>query len=239
MVQHARELFALAPNIAIKIPAVATGIEAIEELTALGVVVNATVLFTLPQALAVAEAMERGLDRAAAAGVDTEVMTPWVTIMVGRLDDHLRDQQAAPQSELQRRFDRERIRLASTAVMRRAYRLFRRRGYRSTLLAAAMRSHHHWSEFIGGELVITIPPAWQDTFNASGVEVHPRIDDPVDEEAVAALLAAFPDFGRAYREDGIRPADFISYGATVKTLHQFLDGYDRLLRFVREVMLPK
>ena len=239
MVAHAEELYALAPNMAIKVPAVAAGITAMEELTARGVVVNATVCFTLPQALAVAEAIERGLQRAQAAGLDTERMTPWVTIMVGRLDDHLRDQQAAPTSEAQRAFDRDTIRLASTAVMRRAYALFRQRGYRATLLAAAMRSHHHWSDFIGGELVVTIPPAWQETFNASGVSLRPRIDEPVDEEAVAALREAFPDFGRAYEERGLEPDAFVTFGATVKTLHQFLDGYDRLLRFVREVMLPR
>jgi len=239
MVAHAEELYALAPNMAIKVPAVTAGIAAMEELTARGVVVNATVCFTLPQALAVAEGIERGLKRAEAAGLDTARMTPWVTIMVGRLDDHLREQQAAAVSDAQRAFDPERIRIASRAVMRRAYQIFRQRGYRATLLAAAMRSHHHWSDFIGGELVVTIPPAWQETFNASGVEVRPRIDEPVDEATVGALLEAFPDFGRAYQERGLEPDEFVTYGATVKTLHQFLDGYDQLLRFVREVMLPR
>ena len=235
MVRHATELFALAPNMAIKVPAVAAGVRAIEELTASGVVINATVLFTLPQALAVAEAVERGLERAERAGIDVERVTPWVTIMVGRLDDHLRD--VARQQQLA--IDPEHVRQASTAVMRKAYRIFQERGYRSTLLAAAMRSHHHWSEFIGGKLVVTIPPSWQEKFNASGVEVKSRIADPVDEAIVEELLGAFPDFGRAYREDGMRPEEFVSFGSTVKTLHQFLDGYDRLLRFVRDVMLPR
>jgi transaldolase len=239
MVAHAEELYGLAPNMAIKVPAVAAGIEAMEELTARGVVVNATVCFTLPQAIAVAEAIERGLKRAKAGGLETERLTPWVTIMVGRLDDHLRDQQAAGATEAQRAFDVERIRLASRAVMRRAYAIFRQRGYRATLLAAAMRSHHHWSDFIGGDLVVTIPPAWQETFNASGVQLRPRIDEPVDQAALQALLEAFPDFKRAYEEQGLEPEAFVTFGATVKTLHQFLDGYDKLLRFVREVMLPR
>jgi len=45
----------LAPNIQVKIPATATGIVAIEEATRRGVNINATVSFTLPQAIAVAE----------------------------------------------------------------------------------------------------------------------------------------------------------------------------------------
>ena len=53
----------LAPNIIVKFPATAAGIRAIEEATARGVSVNVTVCFTVPQALAAAEAIERGLRR--------------------------------------------------------------------------------------------------------------------------------------------------------------------------------
>ena len=60
----------LAPNIQVKIPVTAAGIVAIEEATRLGVNINATVSFTLPQAIAVAEAVERGLDRRAKEGHD-------------------------------------------------------------------------------------------------------------------------------------------------------------------------
>ncbi len=234
MVQQAERFSKLAPNMAIKVPAVAAGIEAIEELTTRGVVINATVLFTLPQALAVAEALERGLSRAAAAGLDIDTITPYVTIMVGRLDDHLRDQAAAQGIEI----DPDHVRQASTALMRKAYRIFQQRGYRSTLLSAAMRSHHHWSEFIGGDLVITVPPPWLDPFNDSGVDVVSRIHQEVDPAVVAELLEKFSDFGRAYNEDGLGVEQFVEYGASVKTLRTFLDGYDRLLAFVRDVMLP-
>ncbi|HEX5808233.1 MAG TPA: transaldolase family protein, partial [Anaerolineales bacterium] len=58
----------LAPNMIVKIPVTKAGIQAIEEATCQGVSINATVSFTVPQALAVAEAVERGLDRRAAAG---------------------------------------------------------------------------------------------------------------------------------------------------------------------------
>jgi transaldolase len=234
MVEQAKGFARLAPNMAVKLPAVSAGVVAAEELTAAGIHVNATVSFTLPQAVAVAEAMERGLKRAKASGIDTTGLTPWVTVMVGRLDDHLRDEARARGLDI----DPEHVRQASTAVFRKTYHLFRERGYRAKPLAAAMRSHHHWSEFIGGELVVTIPPAWQDKFNASGVEVKRRIDDEVDPAIVGELLRTFPDFGRAYLEDGMAPAEFVSFGAAKKTLHQFLSGYEKLLAFVRGVMLP-
>src|SRR3954451_4017780 len=52
---------ALAPNMQVKAPVTRAGVAALEEMTAAGVSINATVSFTVPQALAVAEAVERGL----------------------------------------------------------------------------------------------------------------------------------------------------------------------------------
>ena len=239
MIGQAIELAGIAPNVAVKLPATAAGLVAMEELTARGVVINATVSFSVAQALAAAEAVERGLARLDPQ-VDRAVVTPWVTIMAGRIDDHLRELVAkgsagkTPEIDL----DVEQVRHASTAIVRRAYRLFRERGLSAKLLVAAMRSHHHWSEFIGGELVITIPPEWQDAFDASGVEVRARIDDPVDPAIVGELARQLPDFVRAYEPDGMQPAEFESFAASIKTLRQFLGALDRLVGYVRDVMLP-
>src|SRR5512136_857503 len=68
IVAQAMRFHGLAPNIQVKIPATRAGITAIEEATFRGVNVNATVCFTLPQSVAVAEAVDRGLKRRVAAG---------------------------------------------------------------------------------------------------------------------------------------------------------------------------
>ena len=80
----------LAPNIQVKIPVTKAGIQAIEETTYHGVNINATVCFTVPQAVAVAEAVERGLKRRKAEGKPTDSMTPVCTIMIGRTDDWIK-----------------------------------------------------------------------------------------------------------------------------------------------------
>jgi len=87
---QAVEFDGLAENIIVKIPATETGIAAMEEATYRGVSINATVSFTVPQAVAVAEAIERGLRRREAEGLDVSRMGPVCTIMVGRLDDWLK-----------------------------------------------------------------------------------------------------------------------------------------------------
>jgi transaldolase len=90
MLEQGQRFAELAPNIQVKFPATQAGIQAIEEATAAGININATVCFTVPQAIAVAEAVERGMDACAARGEDVTALTPVCTIMVGRLDDWMR-----------------------------------------------------------------------------------------------------------------------------------------------------
>jgi transaldolase len=48
-----------------------------------------------------------------------------------------------------------------------------------------------WSEFIGGDVVISPPYSWQVRFNASDVEVRLRMDKPVNPEIVNELSGKF------------------------------------------------
>lgn len=233
MVEHARTLASIAPNIAIKIPATEAGIHAIEQLSAEGIRINATVCFSVAQAIACAEAVERGVRRAESTGRDTQTLLPNVTIMVGRIDDHLR-----------RVLDRDDITVdpghlnwAGVAVFKKAWQIFRTRPYRSTLLAAAYRYPMHWTELIGERVAQTMPYKWWKQFNKAAVAPEVTIAAPLPEERVRALYDHFADFRRAYDEDGLKPSEFRRYGASVHTLDQFLGGYAKLLELVRARML--
>jgi transaldolase len=233
IVEQALHFDALAPNMQVKAPVTKAGVEAIEEMTAAGVNVNATVCFTVPQSLAVAEAVERGLRRREEAGEDVSGMSPVCTIMVGRLDDWLQVH-ADKQGILLRPGA---VNWSGVAAIKRAYGVYRERGYRTRLLAAAYRHHLHWSELIGGDVVLTIPYKWQKLFNASQIEVKPRFDDPVPEWALEEL-ARLDDFRRAYEPDGMSVEEFDAYGATRRTLRGFIASYQDLVATVRDFMLP-
>jgi transaldolase len=221
----------LAPNIQVKIPATRAGIEAIEEVTAAGISINATVSFSVPQALAVAEAVERGIRRLGVA--DSPSLSPVCTIMVGRLDDWLGVAAARGGTAA----TPETVSWGGIACFKQAYRLYRERGYRTRLLAAAFRSERHWSELIAGDIVLTIPAKWQRIINASGIAVRPRIEDPVPQEALDALYR-LPDFRRAFEPDGLALEEFDSFAPTVRTLRQFISSYHELVAVIRDVMLP-
>jgi transaldolase len=233
MVAQAMELAALAPNIAIKVPATAAGIEAMEEITARGVRVNATVSFSVAQALAVSDAFARGLKRARQAGRDTDTIHPYITIMIGRVDDHLKRvaevQKIATSPGV--------LDWAGIAVFKNAHRLFKDSGRPGTLLAAAYRHEGHWSRIIGRTVLQTVPYTWWTKFNVAEIEPRETLNDPVDEAIVGELRAKFRDFARAYDADGMTPAEFAHYGATVHTLNQFLGGYDDLVAIVRAAMV--
>ena len=234
LVAQALDFAALAPNMIVKIPATAAGIRAMEEATYRGVTINATVSFTVAQALAVAEAVERGLNRRESEGLETTSMGPVCTIMVGRLDDWLKDVVAREHVLL----DPGHLEWAGLAVFKRAYRLLIDRGLRTRLLAAAFRNHMHWSELVGGDVVVSPPFSWQLRLNASGIEPVERIDIPPRRETVAELYGNLSDFRRAYDPDGLAPDDFTSFGATRRTMRQFLAATDDLARLVRDAVLP-
>ena len=55
--------------------------------------------------------------------------------------------------------------------------------------------------FIGGDVIVTLPSVWQKRFNASEVEVRPRMQDPVEPWIVDELRRRFADFERAYEPE--------------------------------------
>ncbi len=235
MVDQAVHFAALAPNMQVKLPVTSRGLVAIEEATYRGININATVSFTVAQAIAVGEAVDRGLERRHTAGLPTDDMSPVCTIMVGRTDDWIgvvtkRDGITVNPGYLP---------WAGVAVFKKAYEIFQQRGFRARLLAAAYRHHLHWSELIGADAILTIPSSWQKLFNSSQVEVRERMDEPVAPEIVAELCERVPDFRRAYDADGMTPDEFDTYGATVRTLRGFIASYHELIRVIREdFMLP-
>ncbi len=234
ILEQAIDFSQLAPNMIVKIPATPAGIPAMEEATYRGISINATVCFTLPQSVAVAEAVERGLQRREREGKDIASMGPVCTIMVGRLDDWLKVLIEKENVAI----DPGYLEWAGVAVFKKTYQLFRQRGYRIRLLSAAFRNHMHWSEFIGGDVVISPPYSWQVRFNASDIAVRRRIDDPVDPATVQELSKKFSDFRRAYNEDGLTVKDFDIFGPTRRTLRQFVSACHDLDSVVRDFMIP-
>ena len=234
MLAQGEHFASLAPNIIVKFPATAVGVRVMEEATYRGVNVNATVSFSVAQAVAAGEAVERGLRRREAEGLRVDDMGPVITVMMGRLEDWLRVQTERDGIVA----DPSALPWSGVAVFKRTVAEFQARGLRARPLGAAIRHHLHWSELIGGDVVITLPAVWQRRFNASSVEVRPRMDEPVDPAIVAELRDHFPDFIRALEPDALRPEEFDSFGPSARTLRAFVGSYHELLHQVMDALVP-
>ena len=226
MLAMARRFHHWAPNIAVKLPATGAGLDVLEDCVAEGITVTATVSFTVPQVIAIAERHRAGIARAKASGVAPGKC--FAVIMIGRLDDFLREvahdnQAAVSESD---------IRQAGLAVTKRAYALYRERGYEAVLLVAALRGDYHLTEIAGAELIMSIAPAFQEVFVNGDLAREERIGRPVAPDVIERL-SQMPEFVRAYEPDGMTPAEFVSYGATQRTLCQFCEVGWKLMEIYR------
>ena len=214
MLAMTRRFHAWAPNIAVKLPATAAGLDVLEDAVAEGITITATVSFTVPQVLAIGERHQRGVRRATQKGI--EPGRCYAVIMIGRLDDYLRDVVLDSRADV----SENDIQSAGLAVTKRAYALSRQRGYEATLIIAALRGTYHMTGLVGAELIMSIHPKYQTVLLQPGVPRQEHVADEVPQKSIDRL-ATLPEFVRAYEPDGMRPEDFITFGPTQKTLSQF------------------
>ncbi len=222
MVAEAQQLWMLAANLYVKIPLTGCGLAAMRRLLERGIWVTATVSFTVPQVLAVTSMYAdflktwHGEDPPGLAAV----------LMVGRIDDYLK----VVNEQISAGVPDSVITQAGVAVAKRAYRLLREQSIPGLLLLAAPRGLYHITEFLEMDAVMTAGPAIRNLGYESAAPLVPGLT-PTDD-AVQALSAAFPEFLQAYEPDGLSVDEFANYGATVRTLNEFVSAQEELERFV-------
>jgi transaldolase len=218
MCAMAKRLNAWSPNIAVKLPATEAGLDVLEGCIAEGITITATVSFTVPQVVAIAERHRAGIKRAREKGIEPGKC--YAVIMIGRLDDYLREiahdnQAAVSESDICQ---------AGLAVAKRAYSICKEREYEAVLLVAALRGDYHLTELAGADLVMSIHPSYQEIFVSKDFPREPRVDSPAPAGAIDRLRR-IPEFVRAYEPDGMSPGEFVSFGATQRTLSQFSEAW--------------
>jgi transaldolase len=224
----------------VKMPGTKEGIEGIRLLTSEGIPTNATLTFVLPQLIAVAEAVKAGLREARAKSVDLSGWRSVVTMMLGRYEDCTVFKEDAARVGVHLTDDD--IRWAGPAIVKKAYRIFQKRGYESKMLAASMRvgptlngqtQLRHIATFAGGNVVLTVFPNIYEAFltNYAECEIRPQMDDAVPAATLEKLLKV-PYFARAYDEHGYAPEEFIMHQALIDTRQQFSEAAEKLEAYI-------
>jgi transaldolase len=222
MHEMAKRLHAWSPNIAVKLPCTLAGLDVLEDCIAEGITITSTVSFTTPQALAIAERHRKGAERARQKGIEPGKC--FAVIMIGRLDDYLRE---VAQDNAARVTESD-IQQSGLAATKRAYKIYRQKGYEAVLLVAALRGSYHLTELAGGELIMSIAPGAQKWFVEQDHPREVRIDKEIPADVIDRLRQ-MPEFVRAFEPDGMQPEEFVTYGATQRTLSQFCEVGWKLL----------
>jgi len=209
-------------NIMTKIPVTKSGMKAMERLIPENVAVCATEVFSIAQAVRICELYDR------ATGACGKKSPMYVTHITGIFDEYLTD--VVKQNHEQVRPDI--LEQAGCIVGRKQYRLLKERGYPVTMLGGGARGNRHFTEFVGGDMHITINWSTARSLLEENNPVLSRINAVPPEGAVDGLLK-LPDFRKAYEEDGLKVEEFAEYGPVQLFRSMFLKGYNHLLSEIR------
>jgi transaldolase len=214
----------LGPNFMAKIPVMASGMVAIEELVARNVPCCATEIFAVSQAVEMCKRYAR------AANKSGHRPPFYVTHITGIFDQYWGGLVKSEGIDIAP----EILRQAASIICRREYQVLKIRGYPGTMLGGGARNLQHFTEFVGGDMHITIN--WRDVEELLRLDgpVVKRMDTPTPQEVVDELCAKLPNFRRAYFEDAMNPEEFASFGPLMLFKTMFLNGYARLLDEVAE-----
>lgn len=228
MLDSGKRLAVLGRNVMVKIPGTKAGMWALEELAALGIPTNPTVVTTVSQAVAAAEAFERGRVRAERAGVKPAWST--CAIVMGRAQDYF----AAVNEERGLKLATRDLEWAALAIVKRSYEIYRKNKYSSLIMPAAYRVPMQVEQLAGGEFHSTIHPKIQKMVEAvdadGGMRRELFAEAPVDRAAVERVMAAIPECHQSIEPGALTEDKFDDFGSVKMTLHGFdVNGWQKLV----------
>lgn len=241
MLHQALELKELSGNIMVKCPGSHEGIYLTQILTSLGIPTNETLVFHIPQVVAVAEAVKAGYETGKANGVDYTKWRSVITIMIGRFEERPEFDASAKKAGIE--LTEELKRWAGVAIAKKAHKILTdpARGYISKLLLCSARPGPgpdevlHVEKVAGGNMVYTMNPEIIDDFMrmCGAKDITNQMDDPVPDDIMDKLLK-IPYFVQGYSEDGIARADFIDHTSFKMTREQFSGSMAEIEEFIAQ-----
>ncbi len=242
MIEQAKEIRAISPNLMIKVPASTQGVQVVKALTSMAIPTNVTTCFTLPQIWAVANAAKEGLALAEKNKVDMSKWRAVITMMIGRLTEHpVLDQQAARRGITFTWADKHWL---GIYIFRKAFKLLKDNGMPSKMLACSMRDgpmvggkYHFWDvEKIAGDIVYTMPPYVFEPLFQRCEDLLFREEilfDDVPEE-VLRKARKIPYVLQSWDENGMELDQFNLHPSTIATAELFSKASAGLEEYVGE-----
>jgi len=243
MKRQAVGIAALSTNVMIKIPGSAQGLEVIKYLTSRGISTCATLCFTLPQFVAVAEAVREGLETARKNNVDLSHWRSTIAYMTARYEElgNFKKEQEQLGIEL----SEAELRWSSIAILKKAIHFLIEGKYPSKMLVASMRKGPivggrarlwHCEKLAGADIVYTCPGKFITLVDevCYDIEFDPQAwEEEVPEEALAKLNK-FQYFREAYDPYGLEPPQFNTHPSMIATATEFGNACTGMEEFIGE-----
>ena len=214
----------LGENLCIKVPVTVSGLLAVEELIAKGVPINSTEVFGVAQALSLCETYGRVTKKS---GKRPKM---FLSHIAGIYDDYLKkyvdDHKVEISSDVMWQ--------AGLAIARKVYQLLVNRKYQVTFVGGGARGLHHFTEMVGGDLVVTIN--WAGTADKLLTEDPPvvyRLFNPVPRYVIRELMQELPDFTRGYLNQGLKVKEYEEFGPVAFFRGSFIKSWDHVLDLAR------
>lgn len=216
------------PNAMIKIPATKAGSAVIEELVSLGIPINVTSCFCVPQVVYMARAIKRGVEKGKIRGIDYSGWRSVITMMIGRWE-------ASPELDKERTgisLDEEELRWFGVLMAKRATEEVKILNAPAKVLVCSTRKgpgkgYLHLEELSKLPIVITMNPEaieWGITLLREERTEVP-LEVPADIEAKFQKI----DFvKRSLKADGFSMDEIEASGAQKYNLNEFSEAMEKI-----------
>jgi transaldolase len=209
----------LSPNYMVKIPVINGGMQAIAQCVEENIPICATEVFSIAQTIDMCEMYESAVEKSG------NRPPFFITHITGIFDDYV--QRFAVRTGIE--IDEAVLSQAGCAIAKKEYRLLKSKGYRTVMLGGGVRNLSHFTEFVGGEVHITINWKDADALLARDGSVEPRINAETPQAVIDELLEKLEVFRQAYNENGLRREEYAGFGPVQLFRNAFLMGWYTLL----------
>ena len=216
---------AMGPNYMAKIPVHAAGLKIIGAMVEHNIPICATEIFTISQAIAVWNAYDAAAKRCG------NRPPMFVTHITGIMDDYFMDLTKKEKLAV----SPESLAMAGTAVALKQYRLYKERKIPCLMLGGGVRRKEHFTNFVGGDMHVTINWPTAEELIRLNPPIESRIDQELPASMIQELLDKLPNFRRAYEEDGLDVDEYADFGPVMLFRTQFLNGFSRLIDEIKSI----
>lgn len=225
IIREALENRKLGPNICSKIPTTDAGLQAMEALIAEDVPLNATEIMGVSQGISICEMY---LEASRKTG---KTPTLFLSHIAGIYDEHLKNCVTHDNIDI----SPDLLCQGGLAATRKLYRILQERGYPGMIVGGGARALYHFTEMVGGDVVVTIN--WQGTADQL-IEQDPpvvsRFFNPVPETVLDELMEKLPDFKRGYLSNGLTVEEYEEFGPVELFRSSFVNAWQSALDMMKE-----